>query len=58
MDCVEERTSELKFKRTVLQTRLIMSEVVRLYKKRGCSMIENYPPYDRSDGAICMALEL
>ena len=30
----------------------------RLYEKRGYKLINNYPPYDKLEGAICMALEL
>ena len=46
------------YKRTVLQTREIMEDAIGLYKKLGYTQIDNYPPYDRLDGAICFAKEL
>ena len=39
-----------------LQTRPVMTDAVRLYESRGYVRIENYPPYDKLEGAICMAL--
>ena len=48
----------MNYKRAILQTRPIMIDAVELYKKRGYSLIENYPPYDQLEGAICMALLL
>ncbi len=35
-----------------------MEEAVRLYTDRGYVLIENYPPYDKLDGAICFAKDL
>ncbi|MBQ4271605.1 MAG: GNAT family N-acetyltransferase [Clostridiales bacterium] len=58
MDLIEEKAREMGFKRAVLQTRPIMEDAVGLYEKRGYSLIENYPPYDQLEGAICMALDL
>ena len=55
---IEERASNDGFKRTILQTREIMKDAVELYKKLGYTKIDNYPPYDRLDGAICFAKEL
>ena len=46
------------FKRAILQTRPIMLDAVGLYEKRGYVLIDNYPPYDKLEGAICMALNL
>ena len=48
----------MNYKRAVLQTRPIMKDAVGLYQRRGYSLIENYPPYDALEGAICMAKEL
>ena len=58
MKMLEEKGKEEGYKRMILQTRPLMSEAVRLYKKRGYLLINNYPPYDKLDGAICMALDL
>ena len=55
---IEERASNDGFKRTILQTREIMKDAVELYKKLGYTKIDNYPPYDKLDGAICFAKEL
>ena len=58
MSQIEERAVNEGYKRTVLQTREIMEDAVGLYKKLGYKQIENYPPYDKLDGAICFAKEL
>ena len=58
MDRIEAKARELKFERAVLQTRPIMEDAVGLYLKRGYEIIENYPPYDKLEGAIGMALKL
>ena len=58
MDLIEKRASEMGYKRTVLQTREIMTDAVGLYQKRGYEKIDNYPPYDKLDGAICFAKNL
>ena len=58
MDVFEKRALELGFKRAILQTRPQMEEAVRLYTKRGYVLIDNYPPYDKLEGAICFAKEL
>ena len=55
---IEERASNDGYKRTILQTREIMEDAVELYKKLGYTKIDNYPPYDKLDGAICFAKEL
>ena len=55
---IEERASNDGYKRTILQTREIMKDAVELYKKLGYTKIDNYPPYDKLDGAICFAKEL
>lgn len=58
MDELEKKASELGFKRAILQTRPQMEEAVHLYTKRGYVLIDNYPPYDKLEGAICFAKEL
>ena len=58
MDMIEHRAREMGFKRAILQTRPIMPDAVGLYEKRGYVLIDNYPPYDKLEGAICMALML
>lgn len=58
MDKLEAKAIELGFKRAILQTRPQMEAAVSLYTKRGYKLIDNYPPYDKLDGAICFAKEL
>ena len=58
MDLVEKRAAAQGFARTVLQTREIMTASVSLYKNRGYFLIDNYPPYDRLEGAVCFAKDL
>ena len=58
MNMLEARARELNYQRIILQTRLIMKDAVCLYQSRGYRQIPNYPPYDRLDGAVCMALQL
>ena len=58
MNIIENKASEMGFSRAILQTRSIMMDAVSLYKERGYELIENYPPYDKLDGAMCMALKL
>ena len=58
MERVEEKARRMGFKRAILQTRPIMPDAVGLYEKRGYVLIDNYSPYDKLEGAICMALNL
>lgn len=58
MERVEEKARHMGFKRAILQTRPIMSDAIGLYEKRGYVLIEKYSPYDKLEGAICMALKL
>ena len=58
MDALEKKALELGFNRAILQTRPQMEEAVHLYTKRGYVLIDNYPPYDKLEGAICFAKEL
>lgn len=58
MTRIENRAKEKGYKRTILQTRDIMVDAVKLYKKLGYSRIDNYPPYDKLDGAICFGKQI
>ena len=58
MDQIEDKARQMGFKRAILQTRPIMPDAVGLYESRGYVLIDNYPPYDKLEGAICMALGL
>ncbi len=58
MQMIENKAKELHFARTILQTREAMTEAVSLYEKLGYYRIENYPPYDKLDGAVCYAKDL
>ena len=58
MQMLEERALQQGYQRTVLQTRSVMTDAVQLYTGLGYHQIENYPPYDKLDGAVCFAKEL
>lgn len=58
MTRLEKKALENGFNRLILQTREIMTGAVRLYMKLGYHCIQNYPPYDNLDGAVCFAKEL
>ena len=58
MDKVEEKAKVMGFGRLILQTREIMEDAVGLYERLGYERTENYPPYDKLDGAICMAKDI
>ena len=53
MDLVERKAKEQGFETVILQTRLKMQEAVKMYTKRGYRLIDNYPPYDKLEGAVC-----
>lgn len=55
---IEDKAKRQGFRRAILQTREIMKAAVELYEKLGYHRINNYPPYDKLDGAICFAKEL
>ncbi len=55
---LEEKAKTFGYKRVVLQTRPIMTDAVGLYTKLGYEQIENYPPYDKLEGAVCFAKAL
>ena len=58
MTQLENKALEKGYSRLILQTREIMTEAVRLYMKLGYRRIQNYPPYDRLDGAVCFAKDI
>ncbi len=58
MTLIEKKALELGYETAVLQTRTIMRDAVELYEQRGYAQIENYPPYDRLEGAICFSKEI
>lgn len=58
MTQLEKKALENGFNQLILQTREIMTGAVRLYMKLGYHCIQNYPPYDNLDGAVCFAKEL
>ena len=58
MKIIETKAKQLGFQRTILQTREIMTDAIGLYKKLGYYRIDNYPPYDELDGAVCFAKDL
>ena len=58
MEMLEKKASEDGYKRMILQTRPVMEDAVSLYLKLGYEFIDNYPPYDKLEGAICLAKEI
>jgi ribosomal protein S18 acetylase RimI-like enzyme len=58
MAILEDKAKAKGYRRTVLQTREIMKDAVALYTKLGYQRIDNYPPYDKLEGAVCFAKEL
>ncbi|MBO4524603.1 GNAT family N-acetyltransferase [Ruminococcus sp.] len=58
MDMIEEKASQQGFGRVILQTREQMTDAVSLYINRDYYRIENYPPYDGLEGAVCFAKDL
>ena len=55
---LEKKALENGFSQLILQTREIMTGAIQLYVKLGYHRIQNYPPYDSLDGAVCFAKEL
>ncbi len=58
MKQIEVKAKQQGFQRTILQTREIMADAVGLYRKLGYQRIENYPPYNEMNDAICFAKNL
>ena len=55
MNQIEAKAIEEGFEKAILQTRLQMEAACSLYLKRGYLLIDNYPTYDKLEGAICFA---
>ena len=53
MERLENRAEREGCTRLILQTRPQMEGAISLYTKRGYKKIDNYPPYDKLEGAIC-----
>ncbi|MEA5126647.1 MAG: GNAT family N-acetyltransferase [Proteiniphilum sp.] len=49
---------ELGFKKSILETGLMLPEAVRLYKKNGYIQIPNYGQYKGMEKSICFAKDL
>ena len=58
MKLIEAKAKSLGYRRTILQTREIMKDAVGLYLRLGYKKTANYPPYDKLEGAVCLAKEL
>lgn len=58
MRILEKHAKQKGFQRMILQTRELMTDAIRLYSKCGYHRINNYPPYDKLEGAICFAKDL
>ncbi|MBR6336426.1 MAG: GNAT family N-acetyltransferase [Ruminococcus sp.] len=58
MGLLEQKAAERGFKRLILQTREKMNGAVAMYKALGYRYIDNYPPYDKLEGAVCLAKEI
>lgn len=57
IEMLECRIRERGFRRIVLQTREQCADAVKLYQALGYSRIENYPPYDTMELAVCYGKE-
>ena len=55
---LETFAREHGYKRTVLMTRERMDYAIKLYEGLGYKRIENYPPYQNMDDAVCYAKDL
>ena len=55
---LETFARERGYKRTVLMTRERMDYAIKLYEGLGYKRIENYPPYQHMDDAVCYAKDL
>ncbi len=58
MELLETHAKSKGFRRMILQTRALMIDAIRLYSKCGYYRTDNYPPYDKLEGAICFAKDL
>ena len=55
---LETFAREHGYKRTVLMTRERMNYAIKLYEGLGYKRIENYPPYQHMDDAVCYSKDL
>ena len=55
MTRLEAEAAKKGFRRAILQTRPVMGDAVGLYLSLGYRRIDNYPPYDKLEGAVCYA---
>lgn len=55
---LETFAREHGYKRTVLMTRERMDYAIKLYEGLGYKRVENYPPYQHMDDAVCYAKDL
>ncbi len=55
---LENFAHEHGYRRTVLITRERMDYAIKLYEGLGYKRIENYPPYQHMDDAVCYAKDL
>ncbi len=53
MEMLEERIISKEYYKAILQTREACTEAVALYNSIGYRRIDNYPPYDNMELAIC-----
>lgn len=58
MGMIEHRAKEKGYEKVILQTREACIEAVALYKAIGYERIENYPPYDKMELAVCYGKDL
>lgn len=58
MELIEQRAKEKGYQKAILQTREACIEAVSLYKAIGYERIENYPPYDNMELAVCYGKDL
>ncbi len=58
IEMLEKRAKERGYRRAILQTREKCVEAVHLYKTMGYEQMENYPPYDRMNLAVCYGKNL
>lgn len=58
MRLLEGRAKEKGFRKVILQTRKACVEALSLYRSLGYRQVENYPPYECLDEAVCYAKSL
>lgn len=58
MCMLERRAGEKGYQNLILQTREACREACALYRSIGYSRIDNYPPYDRMQSAVCFGKKI